>query len=75
MLRSILPLLAITTLMISCSNEPEARKDVKKYTAEQLFNNKAIGGGLLMQMSRRYWFMQIPVVYSTCTRSVLPILP
>ncbi len=45
MLRSIFQLLVIITLMISCSNEPEARKDVKKYTAEQLFNNKAIGGG------------------------------
>ncbi len=29
----------------SCNNEPEARKEVKQYSAEQLFNNTSIGGG------------------------------
>jgi len=31
-------------LFASCKNEPQARKDVKQYTAEQLYNNKSIGG-------------------------------
>ncbi len=41
----IFPILILTVLITACNNELEARKDVKKYTAEQLFNNKSIGGG------------------------------
>ena len=44
MQKTIIPFLALIVLMASCNNEPEARKDVKQYTAEQLFNNKSIGG-------------------------------
>ncbi len=40
-----LPILMLAVLVSACNNEPEARKEVKKYTAEQLFNNKSIGGG------------------------------
>ncbi len=42
---AIIPLLSGIILMASCNSEPETRKDVKQYTAEQLFNNKSIGGG------------------------------
>ena len=45
MKKTVIPFLALTVLMISCNNEPEARKGVKQYSAEQLFNNKSIGGG------------------------------
>ena len=45
MKKTVIPFLAFTVLMISCNNEPEARKDVKQYSAEQLFNNNSIGGG------------------------------
>ena len=45
MQKIILPFLAFTLLMASCNNEPEARKEVKQYSAEQLFNNTSIGGG------------------------------
>lgn len=45
MQKIILLFLAFTLLMASCNNEPEARKEVKQYTAEQLFNNTSIGGG------------------------------
>ena len=45
MQKKIIPFLALTLLLASCNNEPEARKDVKQYSAEQLFNNKSIGGG------------------------------
>ena len=31
-------------LLWGCKNEPEARKEVKQYTAEQLYNNKSITG-------------------------------
>ena len=44
MQKILIPVLALTVLMTSCNNEPEARKDVKQYSAEQLFNNKSIGG-------------------------------
>ena len=37
--------LGLTMLMASCNNDPDVRKDVKQYSAEQLFNNKSIGGG------------------------------
>ena len=40
-----IPLLSAMVLLASCNNEPAARKDVKQYTAAQLFNNKSIGGG------------------------------
>ena len=45
MQKKIIPFLALAVLLASCYNEPEARKDVKQYSAEQLFNNKSIGGG------------------------------
>jgi dipeptidyl aminopeptidase/acylaminoacyl peptidase len=45
MLKIILPLLAVAACVASCSSEPEARANVTKYTAEQLFDNKSIGGG------------------------------
>ena len=45
MQKKIIPFLALAVLLASCNNEPEARKDVKQYSAEQLFNNKSIGGG------------------------------
>ena len=45
MQKIILLFLAFTLLMASCNNEPEARKEVKQYSAEQLFNNTSIGGG------------------------------
>jgi dipeptidyl aminopeptidase/acylaminoacyl peptidase len=45
MQKRIIPFLALMVLVASCNNEPEARKDVKQYSAEQLFNNKSIGGG------------------------------
>jgi len=44
MQKIIIPFLAIVVLLASCNNEPEARKDLKQYTAEQLFNNKSIAG-------------------------------
>ena len=37
--------LGLVALLAACNNEPAARKDVKQYSAVQLFNNKAIGGG------------------------------
>ncbi len=46
MQKKIIPFLVIAVLMASCNNEPEARKDVKQYSAEQLFNNNSIGGGV-----------------------------
>jgi dipeptidyl aminopeptidase/acylaminoacyl peptidase/predicted small secreted protein len=45
MQKKIIPFLALSVLLAACNNEPEARKDVKQYAAEQLFNNKSIGGG------------------------------
>ena len=45
MKNTIIPFLALSVLVLSCNNEPEARKDVKQYSAQQLFNNKSIGGG------------------------------
>ena len=45
MQKLIVPFLALIVLVASCNNEPEARKDVKQYSAEQLFNNISIGGG------------------------------
>ena len=45
MQKIIIPFLALTVLLTSCNNEPEARKEVKQYSAGQLFNNKSIGGG------------------------------
>ena len=45
MQKLIVPFLTLIVLAASCNNEPEARKDVKQYSAEQLFNNKSIGGG------------------------------
>lgn len=43
--RIIFPVVIITVIIAACNNEPQARKTVKKYTAQQLFNNKGIGGG------------------------------
>jgi len=46
MIKLILPLLFVC-LCISCNNaadQPAARTEVKQYTAEQLYNNKAING-------------------------------
>lgn len=45
MQKKIIPFLSLMVLIVSCNNEPEARKDVKQYSAEQLFNNTSIGGG------------------------------
>ncbi len=45
MKKNLSPLLLFIVLFGACNNEPAARKDVKQYTANQLFNNKAIGGG------------------------------
>jgi dipeptidyl aminopeptidase/acylaminoacyl peptidase len=45
MQKIIIPFLAFMVLMTSCNNEPAARKDVKQYSAEQLFNNISFGGG------------------------------
>ena len=36
--------LGLVALLAACNNEPAARKDVKQYTAVQLYNNKSIGG-------------------------------
>ena len=36
--------LALIALLAACNNEPAARKEVKQYTAVQLYNNKSIGG-------------------------------
>ena len=44
MKKNIIPVLSVFILLASCNNEPEARKEVKQYSAEQLFNNKNIGG-------------------------------
>ena len=44
MKKNIIPVLSVFILLSSCNNEPEARKEVKQYSAEQLFNNKNIGG-------------------------------
>jgi len=44
MKKNLIPILVLVILVSACNNEPEARKDVKKYTAEQLFNNKSIYG-------------------------------
>ena len=44
MQKSIIPILAFVALLAGCNNEPAARKDVKQYSAEQLFNNTSIGG-------------------------------
>lgn len=45
MRKNIIPFLILFALLAGCNNEPEARKEVKQYSAEQLFNNKIIGGG------------------------------
>jgi protease II len=44
MKKNVIPFLALVGLLAGCNNEPEVRKDVKQYSAEQLFNNKSIGG-------------------------------
>lgn len=44
MKKYLIPVLPLVILFTACNNEPEARKEVKKYTAEQLFNNKSIYG-------------------------------
>ena len=44
MKKNVIPFLASIVFLSACSNEPAARKDVKQYTAEQLYNNKSIGG-------------------------------
>ena len=44
MKKTIIPFLAFVYLGAGCNNEPAARKDVKLYSAEQLYNNKSIDG-------------------------------
>ena len=44
MKKTIIPFLAFVYLGAGCNNEPAARKDVKLYSAEQLYNNKSING-------------------------------
>lgn len=44
MKKAIIPLLTFVYLVAACNNEPTARKDVKLYSAEQLYNNKSISG-------------------------------
>jgi len=46
MKKTTIPFLALMVLLASCSNNSEtaARKEVKQYTAEQLYNNKSISG-------------------------------
>ena len=44
MKKTIIPFLAFVCLGAGCNNEPAARKDVKLYSAEQLYNNKSING-------------------------------
>ncbi|MEJ7588162.1 MAG: prolyl oligopeptidase family serine peptidase [Ferruginibacter sp.] len=38
------PAIVVICLLSACDNKPAARKDVKLYSAEQLYNNKSIGG-------------------------------
>lgn len=45
MKKTIIPLLIFIATLAACNNEPAARKEVKQYSAEQLYNNKSIGGG------------------------------
>ncbi len=44
MKKAIIPLLTFVYLVAACNNEPTARKDVKLYSAEQLYNNNSISG-------------------------------
>ena len=44
MKKILLPFLALVYVAAGCNNEPAARKNVKQYTAEQLFDNKSING-------------------------------
>lgn len=45
MQKNIIPILAFIALLAGCNNNnPAVRKEVKQYSAEQLFNNKSIGG-------------------------------
>src|SRR4051812_45400048 len=46
MRKTIIPFIAIIFFITACTNSdaPAARTEVKQYTAEQLFNNKAING-------------------------------
>ncbi len=42
MQKKLLLVALIATVLTSCKNEPEPRKDVKQYTAEQLYNNQDV---------------------------------
>ncbi len=44
MKKNIIPLLALFLIVTACNNGPAARKEVKQYSAEQLFNNTSING-------------------------------
>ena len=44
MKKNIIPLFVLMALLAACNNEPAVRKEVKQYSAEQLFNNTAING-------------------------------
>ena len=44
MLIKFMPPFAALTLLIACNSKPDAPKEVKLYSAEQLYNNKSIGG-------------------------------
>jgi dipeptidyl aminopeptidase/acylaminoacyl peptidase len=45
MQKNIILLCSFIAVLAGCNNEPAARKEVKQYSAEQLFNNTSIGGG------------------------------
>ena len=42
MQKNLLPIAFIAMFFTQCKNEPAPRKDVKQYTAEQLYNNQAV---------------------------------
>lgn len=44
MQKMIIPVLLLFTALTACNNEPSAKKEVKQYSAEQLYNNKSMGG-------------------------------
>src|SRR5436190_23518498 len=44
MYKMIIPGLALVVMIGACNNEPTPPKAIKQYGAEQLFNNKSIGG-------------------------------